>query len=164
VFERFTAGAKQSLVLAQESARALHHRQIGPEHLLLGVLHAGPSPAHSALTATGVIVDGLRARLRPGGKAVAGHIPFTDEAKKSLEGALHEALNLGHNYIGSAHLVLGMLRLGPKTLQPLGIDALALRDRMLSELAANPTADCETLPPELTALVKELERPGPGQG
>jgi ATP-dependent Clp protease ATP-binding subunit ClpC len=114
VFERFTERARRVVVLAQDEARALWHDHIGTEHILLGLLREEEGLAARVLESFGVTVDEVRAevaRIVGRGDAVAtGQIPFTPRAKKVLELALREALHLGHNYIGTEHLLLGLVR------------------------------------------------------
>jgi ATP-dependent Clp protease ATP-binding subunit ClpC len=110
VFERFTDRARRVIVLAQEEARTLNHNYIGVEHLLLGLVHEGEGIAAQALTALGVTTEGVREHIEEGERAPTGHIPFTPRAKKVMELALREALQLGHNYIGTEHLLLGLIR------------------------------------------------------
>src|SRR5439155_22060197 len=114
MFERFTERARQVVVLAQDEARLLKHNYIGTEHLLLGLLREEDSPAWAVLKSLGLELDAVRsqvARIIGVGEAeVAGQIPFTPRAKKVLELALREAMNLGHNYIGTEHILLGIAR------------------------------------------------------
>jgi ATP-dependent Clp protease ATP-binding subunit ClpA len=116
MFERFTDRARQVVVLAQEEARNLHHDYIGTEHLLLGLLHEGRGVAARALTGLGIDQEAVRQRVVDivgrGDKNPAGHIPFTPRAKKVLQLALREALQFGHNYIGTEHILLGLVREG----------------------------------------------------
>jgi ATP-dependent Clp protease ATP-binding subunit ClpA len=116
MFERFSGQARQVVVSAQEEARELDHNYIGTEHLLLGLLATSDSLASASLTALGYTRDDVQAKLVAivgRGKASAGgHIPFTPRAKKVLELALREALQLKHNYIGTEHILLGLLREG----------------------------------------------------
>jgi ATP-dependent Clp protease ATP-binding subunit ClpC len=116
MFERFTDRARQAIVLAQEEARLLEHNFIGTEHVLLGMLHDGEGIAARALARFGVGLAGardeVRAKVGPGKGSPSGHIPFTPRSKKVLELALREALALGHNYIGTEHLLLGLVREG----------------------------------------------------
>jgi ATP-dependent Clp protease ATP-binding subunit ClpA len=117
MFERFTARARRSIVLAQEEARALNHNYIGTEHILLGLLHEGQGIGPRVLTQFGVTLEGTRtevlAVIGEGKQPVSGgHIPFTPRAKKVLELALREALTLHHNYIGTEHILLGLIREG----------------------------------------------------
>jgi len=119
VFTRFTEPARNAVVLAQDEARRLGHEYIGTEHLLLGLAGEGRGLAASVLGSLGVTPDGARARVEAvvgrGEGMPAGQIPFTPEAKKSLEGALHEAQELGHEYIGTEHLLLGLADAGDET-------------------------------------------------
>jgi len=114
MFERFTERARQVVVLAQEEARALHHNYIGTEHILLGLLREGEGLAARVLLSLGVSLEQVRAQvarpLSPSDEVTTGQIPFTPRAKKVLELALREALALGHNYIGTAHVLLGLVR------------------------------------------------------
>jgi hypothetical protein len=116
MFERFTDRARRVVVLAQEEARLLNHNYIGTEHLLLGLVHEGEGVAAQALTQLGVSLEAVRAEVEEvigqGQSAPTGHIPFTPRAKKVLELSLREALELGHNYIGTEHILLGLLREG----------------------------------------------------
>jgi ATP-dependent Clp protease ATP-binding subunit ClpC len=116
MFERFTDRARQVVVLAQEEARNLHHDYIGTEHLLLGLLHEGHGIAAQALTALGMDQEAVRQRVigivGRGDQNPSGHIPFTPRAKKVLQLALREALQFGHNYIGTEHILLGLVREG----------------------------------------------------
>jgi len=116
MFERFTARARRTIVLAQEEARDLQHNYIGTEHILLGLLHEGQGVGARALSQLGVTLDGVRqevtATIGLGQNAPSGHIPFTPRAKKVLELALREALSLHHNYIGTEHILLGLIREG----------------------------------------------------
>jgi len=116
MFERFTDRARRVVVLAQEEARLLNHDHIGTEHILLGLIHEGEGVAYLALTELGISLDAVRAQVEAeigqGGEAPGGHIPFTPRAKKVLELSLREALQLGHNYIGTEHILLGLIREG----------------------------------------------------
>jgi len=116
MFERFTDRARRVVVLAQEEARLLDHNYIGTEHILLGLVHEGEGVAAQALTQLGVSLESVRAEVTEiigrGAEAPTGHIPFTPRAKKVLELSLREALELGHNYIGTEHILLGLLREG----------------------------------------------------
>jgi ATP-dependent Clp protease ATP-binding subunit ClpA len=150
MFERFSARARQVIVQAQEEARLFHHNYIGTEHLLLGMLAEPDGVAHEALTNAGVTLDDLRVRVQAavgmGKRAPAGHIPFTPSAKKVLELGLREALSLHHDYIGTEHLLLGLIReregLGARLLTESGIDLLSLRMRVLDLVP--PAAAAET--------------------
>jgi Clp amino terminal domain, pathogenicity island component len=116
MFERFTDRARRVVVLAQEEARLLNHNYIGTEHILLGLIHEGEGVAYLALTELGISLDAVRAQVEAeigqGSEAPGGHIPFTPRAKKVLELSLREALALGHNYIGTEHILLGLIREG----------------------------------------------------
>ena len=116
MFERFTDRARRVIVLAQEEARMLNHNYIGTEHVLLGLIHEHEGVAGKALTAMGISLEGVRTEVETivgmGQQAPSGHIPFTPRGKKVMELALREALHLGHNYIGTEHLLLGLLREG----------------------------------------------------
>jgi hypothetical protein len=116
VFERFTDRARRVVVLAQEEARMLEHHYIGTEHLLLGLINEGEGVAAQVLESLDISLDQTRAQIEEivgrGDGVAAGHIPFTPRAKKVLELSLREALQLGHSYIGTEHLLLGMIREG----------------------------------------------------
>src|SRR5450631_531692 len=139
MFERFTTRARHVVVLAQDESRRLNHNYIGTEHLLLGLLAERDGVAGRALDSVGVTLDQVRARVEAavglGKKPPKGHIPFTPRAKKVLELGLREALSLRHDYIGTEHLLLGLIReregLGSKVLSQLGVDGLTLRSRVL---------------------------------
>jgi ATP-dependent Clp protease ATP-binding subunit ClpC len=126
MFERFTDRARRVVVLAQEEARLLDHNYIGTEHLLLGLLHEGQGVAAGALEALGVDLAEVRSRVEGmigrGQHEQSGHIPFTPRAKKVLEISLREAMNLGHDYIGTEHILLGLVREGQ------GVAAQVLND------------------------------------
>ncbi|GAA1177523.1 MULTISPECIES: ATP-dependent Clp protease ATP-binding subunit [Nesterenkonia] len=116
MFERFTDRARRVVVLAQEEARMLNHNYIGTEHILLGLIHEGEGVAAKALESLDISLGGVREKVQekigPGQNAPSGHIPFTPRAKKVLELSLREALQLGHNYIGTEHILLGLIREG----------------------------------------------------
>ena len=116
MFERFTDRARRVVVLAQEEARMLNHNYIGTEHILLGLIHEGEGVAAKALESLGISLDAVREQVQEiigqGQQAPSGHIPFTPRAKKVLELSLREALQLGHNYIGTEHILLGLIREG----------------------------------------------------
>ncbi|MGH3302061.1 MAG: Clp protease N-terminal domain-containing protein [Streptosporangiaceae bacterium] len=132
MFERFTDKARRVLVLAQEEASQLGHGHIGTEHFLLGLLHEGDGVAARALASLGIGLrparDLLEADAGPGLRQSA-HIPFTPEAKRTLEFSLREALHLGHDYIGTEHILLALVR-----------DSATRAARMLTELGATPQA------------------------
>jgi ATP-dependent Clp protease ATP-binding subunit ClpA len=141
MFERFTQRARHVVVLAQEEARLLDHNYIGTEHVLLGLLQERQGIAGIALTAAGLTLEAARADVEAkvgrgkGKNKPKGHIPFTPRAKKVLELSLREALQLRHNYIGTEHILLGIMRegdgLAANILRQHGIDFLALRMRVL---------------------------------
>jgi len=116
LFERFTDRARRVVVLAQEEARLLNHNYIGTEHILLGLIHEGEGVAAKALESLGISLEAVRSQVEEiigqGGSSPSGHIPFTPRAKKVLELSLREALQLGHNYIGTEHILLGLIREG----------------------------------------------------
>jgi ATP-dependent Clp protease ATP-binding subunit ClpC len=116
VFERFTERARRVVVLAQEDARMLNHNYIGTEHLLLGLVHEGEGVAAKALESLGISLEAVRQQVEEiigrGQQAPAGHIPFTPRAKKVIELAGREASDLGHSYIGTEHILLGLIREG----------------------------------------------------
>ena len=143
MFERFTDRARRVVVLAQDEARALNHNYIGTEHLLLGLIHEGEGVAAKALESMDVTLDKARAQvveiIGEGQSAPSGHIPFTPRAKKVLELSLREALQLSHNYIGTEHILLGLLREGEgvavQTLGNLDVDLAALRQAVMQLLS-----------------------------
>lgn len=116
MFERFTDRARRSIVLAQEEARGLQHNYIGTEHLLLGLIHEGQGVAARAVARSGLTLEGCReavlAIIGRGSQPQVSHIPFTPRAKKCLELALREALALGHDYIGTEHVLLAIMTEG----------------------------------------------------
>jgi hypothetical protein len=116
MFERFTDRARRVVVLAQEEARHLNHNHIGTEHILLGLIQEREGVAATALTELGISLEGTRAQVEEivgrGAERTTSHIPFTPRAKKVLELSLREALQLGHNYIGTEHILLGLIREG----------------------------------------------------
>jgi ATP-dependent Clp protease ATP-binding subunit ClpC len=142
MFERFTDRARRSVVLAQEEARMLNHNYIGTEHILLGLVREGDGVAARVLESMDISVIDIRTRVEEmvgrGEAATAGHIPFTPRAKKVLELALREALQLGHNYIGTEHILLGLVREGEgvaaQVLVALGGDLERVRQAVLQLL------------------------------
>src|SRR6187431_1965103 len=116
LFERFTDRARRVVVLAQEEARLLNHNYIGTEHILLGLIHEGEGVAAKALESLSISLDGVREQVQEiigqGQQAPSGHIPFTPRAKKVLELSLRESLQLGHNYIGTEHILLALIAEG----------------------------------------------------
>lgn len=145
MFERFTSEARRVVVLAQEEARNLNHSYIGTEHLLLGLLHEGGGAAANALTSMDITLEAARqdvvVHIGQGKKAPSGHIPFTPPAKKCLELSLREALQLGHRYIGTGHILLGLLSrddAASQILGRLGADPDRLRALVIVELQDDP--------------------------
>jgi len=143
MFERFTDRARRVVVLAQEEARMLNHNYIGTEHILLGLIHEGEGVAAKALESLGISLDAVRQQaediIGKGQQAPSGHIPFTPRAKKVLELSLREALQLGHNYIGTEHILLGLIREGEgvaaQVLIKLGADLNRVRQQVLQLLS-----------------------------
>jgi ATP-dependent Clp protease ATP-binding subunit ClpA len=151
MFQRFTDKARRTVVLAQEEARALRHDHIGTQHLLLGLLRESAGVAATALTSLGVSLAAARARVADARPAepppsdrtpTEGHIPFTPEAKRTLELALRESLQLGHDYIGTEHILLGLIRepacRAAAILSELGADRAAITQRVLELRPAGP--------------------------
>ena len=143
MFERFTDRARRVVVLAQEEARMLNHNYIGTEHILLGLIHEGEGVAAKALESLGISLDAVRQQVEEiigqGQQAPSGHIPFTPRAKKVLELSLREALQLGHNYIGTEHILLGLIREGEgvaaQVLVKLGADLNRVRQQVIQLLS-----------------------------
>ncbi len=143
MFERFTDRARRVVVLAQEEARLLNHNYIGTEHILLGLIHEGEGVAARALESMGISLESVRSQvveiIGQGSQAPSGHIPFTPRAKKVLELSLREALQLGHNYIGTEHILLGLIREGEgvaaQVLQQLGADLPKVRQTVIQLLS-----------------------------
>ena len=147
MFQRFSDSARRVVVLAQEEARKINHNYIGTEHLLLGLIQEGEGIAARALESMHVELDAVRSQVVEiiglGSTPPSGHIPFTPRAKKVLELSLREALQLGHNYIGTEHIMLGLLREGEgvaaKVLVKLGVDLERLRNHVLKMLSGAPS-------------------------
>jgi ATP-dependent Clp protease ATP-binding subunit ClpC len=143
MFERFTDRARRVVVLAQEEARMLNHNYIGTEHILLGLIHEGEGVAAKSLESLGVSLESVRSQVEEiigqGQQAPSGHIPFTPRAKKVLELSLREALQLGHNYIGTEHILLGLIREGEgvaaQVLVKLGADLNRVRQQVIQLLS-----------------------------
>ncbi|MGZ5369714.1 MAG: Clp protease N-terminal domain-containing protein, partial [Aeromicrobium sp.] len=139
MFERFTDRARRVVVLAQEEARMLSHNYIGTEHILLGLIHEGEGVAAKALESLDISLEAVRGQVEDiigqGQQAPSGHIPFTPRAKKVLELSLREALQLGHNYIGTEHILLGLIREGEgvaaQVLVKLGADLNRVRQQVI---------------------------------
>ena len=143
MFERFTDRARRVVVLAQEEARMLNHNYIGTEHILLGLIHEGEGVAAKALESLNISLEAVRSQVEEsigqGKQAPSGHIPFTPRAKKVLELSLREALQLGHNYIGTEHILLGLIREGEgvaaQVLVKLGADLNRVRQQVIQLLS-----------------------------
>ncbi len=149
MFERFTEDGRHAVVLAQEEARQLRHDHIGTEHLLLGLLRVPNEIPVRTLAAFNVDAAAARAKVaeRPGSgdeRPSSSQIPFTSDAKKALELSLRAALNLGHDWIGSAHVLLGLLDVGPSpgsdVLASLGVPSRSLRDQVVAAIESSDRA------------------------
>lgn len=153
MFERFTDRARRVVVLAQEEAKLLNHNYIGTEHILLGLIHEGDGVAAKALEQLGISLDAVRAQVQDmigtGSQQTTGHIPFTPRAKKVLELSLREALQLGHNYIGTEHVLLGLIREGEgvaaQVLVKLGADLNRVRQTVNQLLAGYQGKEATTV-------------------
>src|SRR3984885_3367822 len=144
MFERFTDKARSVIVLAQEEARVHNHNNLGTEHILLGLIHEGEGVAARVLESLGISLEAVRDKLDGGvgpGATPGGTAPFSPRAKKALELSLREALGLGHNYIGTEHLLLGLVREsdggGAQILVSLGADLSQVRQRVIQSLSGN---------------------------
>ncbi len=146
MFERFTDRARRVVVLAQQEAAGLDHDYIGTEHLLLGLIHEGEGVAAQALGGLGISQEAVRQKVeemigRGKEPPPSGHIPFTPRAKKVLELSLRESLQLGHDYIGTEHILLGLIResagVAAQALGQLGVDLGRLRQQVIT-LAGSP--------------------------
>jgi ATP-dependent Clp protease ATP-binding subunit ClpA len=154
MFERFTDKSRRAVVLAQEEARQLNHNYIGTEHLLAGLRREHLGVAARALEAAGITMDAVRAEIEKlvgrGQLAPSGHIRFTPRAKKCLELSLREAMTLGHNHIGSGHLLLGLISnddcVAVQVLGGLGADLGQLRVRVIRAIEEDPE-DQDSFPP-----------------
>ncbi|MDR2929679.1 MAG: ATP-dependent Clp protease ATP-binding subunit [Propionibacteriaceae bacterium] len=143
MFERFTDRARRVVILAQDEARAMNHNYVGTEHILLGLIHEGEGIAAKALGQLGMTLEATRVQVEEiigrGAQAPAGHIPFTARAKRVLELSLREALQLNHPYIGTEHILLGVLREGEgvasQVMIKMGVDLGQVRETVLSLLS-----------------------------
>ena len=152
MFERFTDSARRVVALAQEEARMLNHNYIGTEHILLGLIHEGEGVAARSLESLGISLDAVRQQVEEiigqGQQAPSGHIPFTPRAKKVLELSLRESLQLGHNYIGTEHILLGLIREGDgvaaQVLVKLGADLNRVRQQVIQLLHGYQAQDSES--------------------
>jgi ATP-dependent Clp protease ATP-binding subunit ClpA len=170
MFERFTDRARRVVALAQEEARMLNHSYIGTEHILLGLIHEGEGVAAKALESLGISLDAVRQQVKEiigrGQQAPSGHIPFTPRAKKVLELSLREAQQLGHNYIGTEHILLGLIREGDgvaaQVLVKLGADLNRARPQVVQLLFGRAgedlTGEGSPLPDDALTRVDSLDR------
>jgi len=169
MFERFTERARQVVVLAQDEARALKHNYIGTEHILLGLLREEEGLAARVLESLDITVEEVRAQVArivgQGDEVTTGQIPFTPRAKKVLELALREALSLGHNYIGTEHILLGLVRenegVAARILLDFDADAEKIRNeiiRMLSGAGGGEQRPLPASPPVSVEVIAELGR------
>ena len=173
MFQRFTDRARRVVVLAEEEARLLRHNSVGTEHILLGLLHEGEGVAARALESLGVTREAVRQQVEQiigaGQQAPGGHVLFAPRAKKVLELSLREAMALGHNYVGTEHILLAMLREGDsvaaQALTGLGIGHAQVRERVLGLLAGEreqidpqaQMADLITAAEQLTQVQQDKE-------
>ena len=149
MFERYTDRARRVVVLAQEEARMLNHNYIGTEHILLGLIHEGEGVAAKALESLGISLDAVRQQVEEiigqGQQAPSGHIPFTPRAKKVLDLSRREASQFGHNYIGTEHILLGLIREGDgvaaQVLVKLGADLNRVRQQVIGMLRGQRAED-----------------------
>jgi ATP-dependent Clp protease ATP-binding subunit ClpA len=145
MFERFTDRARRVVVLAQEEARLLNHNYVGTEHVLLGLIRESQGVAAKALESLGISLEAVRTQVEEiigqGQMAPTGHIPFTPRAKKVLELSLREAKQLGHDYIGTEHILLGLIREGEgvaaQVLVRLGADQARVRQQVIGLLSSS---------------------------
>jgi hypothetical protein len=166
MFERFTDRARRVLVLAQQEARMLNHNYVGTEHILLGLVHEGEGIAGRALAALGISLEAVRQQVEAiigqGQQAPAGHIPFTPRAKRVLELSLREALQLGHNYIGTEHVLLGLIREGEgvaaQVLVRLGADLIRVRRQVTQLVHDNEPEPVSTSRPDRGLLPRLVIR------
>ena len=176
MFERFTERARQVIVLAQDEARHLRHNYIGTEHILVGLLREEEGIAARVLVQLGIDEDEVRAQVArivgQGDEVATGQIPFTPRTKKVLELALREAMSLGHNYIGTEHILLGLVRenngVAARILVDFGADAEKIRNEIIRMLSGGPGRSAHkapepppvelTSPPVTQDVINELER------
>ena len=170
MFERFTERARRVVVLAQEEARMLNHNYIGTEHILLGLIREGEGVAARLLESLGISLESVRQQVKEiigrGEQAPSGHIPFTPRAKKVLELSLREAKALGHNYIGTEHILLGLIREGSgvaaQVLVKLGADLNRTRQQVVQLLPGrageNVIGEGSPLPGDAPTQVDSLDR------
>ncbi len=166
MFERFTDRARRVVVLAQEEARMLHHNYIGTEHLLLGLIREGEGVAAKALESIGIDLAAVRQQVEEiigqGQQEPSGHIPFTKRAKKALEMSLRESVQLGHSYIGTEHILLGLLREGDgvaaQVLVKLGADLNRVRQQVIQLLHGPGQRASVPLPDDALARIDTLDQ------
>jgi ATP-dependent Clp protease ATP-binding subunit ClpC len=173
MFERFTDRARRVLVLAQEEARLLDHNFIGTEHILLGLIHEGEGVAAKALASIGISLETVREKVietvGPAGSPAAGSPEFTPRAKKVLEFSLREALQLGHNYIGTEHLLLGLVREGEgvaaQVLVGLGAELSRIRQEVIRLVSGYAPRATTTSPRARTpaAVLTDVRAGGTGR-
>jgi ATP-dependent Clp protease ATP-binding subunit ClpC len=161
VFEKFTDRARRVVVLAQEEARLLNHTAIGTEHLLLGIVHEGQGVAAQTLQALDIRLAAVRNAIERevprGASQSVGTLSFSPRAKTSLENALRESLQLGHNYIGTEHMLLGLIRTtdsrAARVLSDLGATFERVRAQVQTLLADRP------VPPEESGIHRLPDEP-----
>src|SRR6202140_1880697 len=171
MFERFTDRARRVVVLAQEEARMLNHNYIGTEHILLGLIHEGEGVAAKALESLGISLEAVREKVEetigPAGSSTTGSPPLTPRAKKVLELSLREALQLGHNYIGTEHMLLGLVREGEgvaaQVLVSLGADLSRVRQQVIQLLSGYQGKESVGAGPGSSASETPSGSPVPGQ-
>jgi hypothetical protein len=165
MFERFTDRARRVVVLAQEEARMLYHGYVGTEHILLGLIHEGEGVAAKALESLGISLEAVRAQVEEiigrGEQIPSGYIPFTPRAKKVMELSLREALQLGHDYIGTEHILLGLIREGDgvaaQVLIMLGADQNRVRQQVIALLYQSKEPRLARRPAEEGAPLPEVQ-------
>jgi ATP-dependent Clp protease ATP-binding subunit ClpC len=174
MFQRFTDRARRVVVLAQHEARTLDHDYIGTEHILLGLIDEGRGVAATALTSMGISLEEMRQAVQDSiGRGAqppeSGHIPFTPQAKKVLELSLRESMQLGHEYIGTEHILLALIREGGGAAQLLvraGVDLDRARQQVVELLyghreagpaAAPPPAAADDITGRLISIVRRLD-------
>ncbi len=164
MFERFTDRARRVLVLAQEEARMQNHDYIGTEHILLGLLYEGEGVAGKALSSLGISHEMIRQQVLSlvpqGSESPVGHIPFTPRAKKVMELSLREALQLGHNYIGTEHILLALIRegegVGAQALGSLGAELNMVRQQVIQLLQGKEPVSKIDLLQDVRDLLKRV--------
>ncbi len=165
MFERFTDRARRVVVLAQEEAKRLNHDYVGTEHILLGLIHEGEGVAAKALESLGISLDAVRQQVEEiigqGQQAPSEHLPFTPRAKKVMELSLREALQLGHDYIGTEHILLGLIREGDgvaaQVLIRLGADLNRVRQQVIAVLYQSKEPRLARRPAEEGAPLPEVQ-------